>query len=377
MGRFPRYTIDLLAGSATCLALLYLSWRTWKATTGKQRWLLLAMAALATVFIVATVATTPHRFGRLVPNTFYVWLRAGGLLAFAWVWMVLLLRILWDRIPAKTDPKRRQLLQNASLAVPAALTGIAFINHERLHLSTQRITIPNLPKDLQGLRIVLLSDLHLSPIVPERLIARAIDLANETKPHLAAIGGDLISRAGDPLDQCIRQIARLKADAGVLGCLGNHEIYCGCEDYVSAEAARQGVSFLRQTNQVLRFGDSRINVAGVDFQSFRRPYLVGAEALRVDGMPNVLLSHNPDVFPVAAQKGFDLTLSGHTHGGQVNFEILNQNVNVARFFTPFVMGDYQIGEASLYVTRGVGSIGLPVRMNALPEVSLIELCATS
>jgi predicted MPP superfamily phosphohydrolase len=93
-------------------------------------------------------------------------------------------------------------------------------------------------------------------------------------------------------------------------------------------------------------------------------------------MLNILLSHNPDVFPVAAKLGFDLTLAGHTHGGQVNFEILHHNLNIARFFTPYTMGEYRIGDAAAYVTRGVGTIGLPVRLNAPPEVTLIQLCAT-
>lgn len=92
-------------------------------------------------------------------------------------------------------------------------------------------------------------------------------------------------------------------------------------------------------------------------------------------MLNVLLSHNPDVFPVAAEKGFDLTIAGHTHGGQITVEILGDAVNFARFYTPYVYGRYEQQEKFIYVSRGLGTVGMPVRVGAPPEVSLIKLCA--
>jgi len=91
------------------------------------------------------------------------------------------------------------------------------------------------------------------------------------------------------------------------------------------------------------------------------------------GAYNVLLSHNPDVFPVAAQKGYDLTVSGHTHGGQITVEIFDQFLNPARFYTPFVYGLYRHGGASAYVTRGIGTIGIPARVGAPPEIALLRL----
>jgi predicted MPP superfamily phosphohydrolase len=92
------------------------------------------------------------------------------------------------------------------------------------------------------------------------------------------------------------------------------------------------------------------------------------------GVFNVLMSHNPDVFPVAAKQGYDLTISGHTHGGQVRVEILREDLNVARYFTPFVDGLYEEGGRSIFVSRGIGTIGLPARLGAPPEVALLRLC---
>ena len=118
-----------------------------------------------------------------------------------------------------------------------------------------------------------------------------------------------------------------------------------------------------------------MNFAGVDYQKFslKPDYLRGAEHMIAPDALNILLSHNPDVFPVAAQQGWDLTLSGHTHGGQVNVEILHQNLNLARFYTPYVHGLYQSGRSSIYVTRGIGTIGMPARLGAAPEITVLRL----
>ena len=118
-----------------------------------------------------------------------------------------------------------------------------------------------------------------------------------------------------------------------------------------------------------------LNVAGVDYQPLyeKAKYLRGAGKLVVPGETNLLLSHNPDVFPVAARQGYNLMLAGHTHGGQVSVEILDQAINPARFFTSYVYGLYRQGAAAAYVTRGIGTIGIPARIGAPPEISLLRL----
>src|SRR5260221_7818484 len=123
----------------------------------------------------------------------------------------------------------------------------------RFRISEVKIPIPNLPRDLDGLRIVQVTDVHLSPFLSESEFARAIDMANETRAHIALMTGDLITRRGDPLDACLRELARLRADACVLGCLGNHETLTETEDYVTREGARVGIRFLRGQTAQLRF----------------------------------------------------------------------------------------------------------------------------
>ncbi len=285
--------------------------------------------------------------------------------------------VLW-RQAARYDGARRGFLKAAATGLcvaPLAGIGIGIIERERFQLTEVDIPLAGLPKELHGLRIVQITDPHLSPFLSEREFARAIDMANETGADLALMTGDLISRPGDPLDACLRQLARLRAEAGVLGCLGNHESYTRTEDYVEREGRRIGIDFLRNRARVLWFNGTPINFAGVDYQAMHTGYLPGAERLVQPGMLNVMLSHNPDVFPAAAKKGYALTIAGHTHGGQVNVEILHQNVNMARYFTPYVRGLYRENGAAVYVSAGLGTIGVPVRLGAPPEVSVVRLCA--
>lgn len=271
---------------------------------------------------------------------------------------------------------RRGFLQTAGAALfaaPVAVAAFGIAGRNRFELNRIDIPIAGLPEDLDGLRIAQITDIHLSAFLSEREFARAVDMANETFPHLALVTGDLITRRGDPLDACLRQLARLKAGFGVLGCLGNHEIYTGTEAYVTEEGAKIGIEFLRMASREIRFGSASINFAGVDYQRTGRPYLVGAESLVVPGKLNVLLSHNPDVFPVAARQGYALTIAGHTHGGQVNVEILNDNLNLARFYTPFTRGLYRQGNSAIFVSSGIGTVGMPMRLGAPAEVNLIRL----
>jgi predicted MPP superfamily phosphohydrolase len=277
------------------------------------------------------------------------------------------------------SPARRTLIRAtgvALMAAPFALTGYgAFIGRTAIRVRETDLPIPDLHPDLEGLRIGQISDLHVSPFLSVREAARAIDMTNELKPQLIAFTGDLISEPGDPLDEAIRELVRLRADAGVLGCLGNHERYARCENYLVKEAGRRGIEFLRGGARQLRFGDAILNVAGVDYQTIGRKneYLRGAEKLVVPGVANLLLSHNPDVFPVAVRQGYDAMLGGHTHGGQVTVEILIQGLNIARFFTPYVAGLYRLAGKSCYVNVGVGTIGMPVRLGVPPEITLLRL----
>jgi uncharacterized protein len=330
----------------------------------------------------------PFRFNRFNRHVAWIplWFRGSfiaagnlwGMVAVASFLIYLTFRFVISRQKVQHSPARRQLIQAAgavAVAAPFAIAAFgAIVERTRFQVKEVDLPIPNLHPDLEGLRIGQLSDLHVSPWLSPKDLARAVDMLNERKPHLTVMTGDVITQPGDPLDAAIRELGRLRADAGVLGCMGNHERYCRCETYEKREAAKYGMDLLRDQNRVLRFGNASLNIAGVDYQSIHDGgYLVGDNDLIVPGATNLLLSHNPDVFPVAVDRGFDAMLSGHTHGGQVTVEILNQTLNFARFATPYVAGLYRLNGRSCYVTCGLGTIALPVRIGAPPEITVLRL----
>ena len=339
----------------------------------------IALYSLTGFCIVLYAAGYLMLFARVTRHigTFVIsWTQGGALIAGLIAIGMAVLGAALQAVPYRED--RREAFRVAGAAVmstPAAVIAFGIITRADFRVSEVQVPIRGLARDLDGLRIVQVSDIHLSPFLSEKQLERAIDMANETKAHVALVTGDLISRGGDPLDACLRQISRLRADAGVFGCMGNHEAYVNAEHYVATEAARWGGRFLRMQAARLRFGNADLNLAGVDYQQFSLPYLVGADSLVAPGRLNILLSHNPDVLPIAAKQGWDLTISGHTHGGQISMEILHQNISPARYFTEYVRGLYRIDRAAGYVSTGLGTVGLPVRLGAPPEVSLIRLCA--
>lgn len=360
-----------------------LFWGRGAVRSWRIRWALLLGLLASWSILVLGFLLRFHRVSRYFADWWPTW---GSGLALVWAFLsVLLVAAMaisrWGlRTRPEHSPSRRVFLrttQAALLGAPVIVTGYGvFIQRFQLALHEQDLKFPDLPQDLDGLRLVQLTDIHLSPFLTERELARAVDIANETRAHLALVTGDLITTGRDPVDTCLRQLSRLRTDAGVFGCMGNHEIYANAEDYVERQGARIGHRYLRQRAEPLKFGQATLNLAGVDYQRTSKPYLVGAGRLVSPGTFNVLLSHNPDVFPVAARQGYQLTIAGHTHGGQVRVEILGQDLNIARFFTPYVDGLYRRDYAAVFVSRGIGTIGLPARIGAPPEVNLLRLCRT-
>jgi len=385
--RFYRALPDLIVLAAVCLGQSAGAW-----------WILAGMAKNASanvrnlirwgtvLSILFTFFAFLLRFARVYayfPDWLTSWVRglmiSWALLSLGWLASLVILEQL-RKIRAPHNAARRQLLGSAGamlLGAPVATLGYGvFVQRTRIVLREQDIEIPDLPIDLDGLRLVQLTDIHLSPFLSRADLERAVAMANETKAHVALVTGDLITRMGDPLDDCLDALAGLRAEAGVFGCMGNHERYARSQQYTEREGAKLGLRFLRGSAAALRFGGATLNFAGVDYQELKAPYLVGAEAWTLPGAFNVMLSHNPDVFPVAVRKGFPLTIAGHTHGGQVRVEILGTDLNVARFYTPYVDGLYREGSSAIFVSRGIGTIGVPARLGAPPEVALIRLCRT-
>jgi predicted MPP superfamily phosphohydrolase len=303
---------------------------------------------------------------------------------------------------------RRYFFQAAGViagAVPfvAASYGIA-AERFNFYVREIEIPIPNLPPALDGLRIAQLSDIHIGVYMPVAQVRRAVGMANELKADLSIVTGDFVTGPSDPLEECIAEVSRLRAPLGVWGCNGNHEIYARAEEKSAELFQQHGMKLLRQENAELRWNGSAFNLIGVDYQRQQRdeegrrpPMLRDVQRLVRRDVPNILLSHNPNSFPKAAELGIELSLAGHTHGGQVRVEILDHRWNPAEFLTPFTAGlykrplfalanpeekesaDYPVTAvplsqtSSIYVNRGLGTIGAPVRLGVPPEITLITL----
>jgi hypothetical protein len=182
----------------------------------------------------------------------------------------------------------------------------------------------------------------------------------------------------------VRALAGLKAPFGVFGCLGNHEAWSHTEDSITLLFAQAGIKILRQARTSLTTGGDSLNLIGVDFSTRRRmgppgnehvvrDYLEGVESLVAPDKVNILMSHNPDTFDRAAELGIDLSLAGHTHGGQLALEFISPEIAPSRLMTPYVEGWFGKPGGQLYVNRGIGTIGVPMRVGAPPEITIYEL----
>jgi predicted MPP superfamily phosphohydrolase len=296
---------------------------------------------------------------------------------------------------------RRRFVHGATVlagAIPFAAAAYGF-GVERLRFQVHAVELPisGLPGALEGMRIAQLSDLHMSSYFFSAADARrAVDMANEFNADVVMVTGDFITTGGDPLETCIAELSRLHAPLGVWGCNGNHEIYARVEARAARLFERYGMRLLRQENVELVHHGQPFNLIGVDYQptDFRPSgMLKKIEPLVQRDMPNILLSHNPNAFPRAAELGIELMLAGHTHGGQVRVEILNHTVSPALFFTRYVADLYRrpLGAMStlsdeaawagaagnpaalVYVNRGLGTIGAPVRLGVPPEITWFTL----
>jgi predicted MPP superfamily phosphohydrolase len=304
------------------------------------------------------------------------------------------------------DPSRRTFFRTASVVAGAVpFLGVMYgYAAERLRYQVCRVEIPlaNLPPELDGLEIVQISDIHLSSYMTRESVRRAVDMANDVRADLAVVTGDLITGVHDSVAECVEEVRHLHAPLGVYGCNGNHEIYARAEDLAERLFQQAGMKMLRRESAVIPYRGAQLNLIGVDYQRERMPsgrklqMLANVEPLVRRDIPNILLSHNPNSFNRAAELGIELSLAGHTHGGQVQVEILDVSLSPARFITDYVAGLYhrpllmpdqpkRMGEtiklmpnapkglAALYVNRGIGTVGAPVRLGAPPEITHIVL----
>jgi uncharacterized protein len=264
---------------------------------------------------------------------------------------------------------RRTVLTALAATAASAIGGAGVYGfvHGRHELEITRASLPvaGLPEPLEGLRIGLLTDLHRSRLVPHDDVARAVAALMNERPDLIVLGGDYVTW-GDRryVQPSADALAPLSARYGVFAILGNHD-----DDHdMPAALARHGVQVLKDARTRLTVHGEIVDLLGIRFWTKRGSDIAGLMK-GATGTP-ILLAHDPRRLTEAAALGIPLVLSGHTHGGQVVLPILGA---VAAQKFPVVAGTGTRGKTTLFVSRGVGTIYVPVRINCPPEVAVLTL----
>ncbi|HTP12664.1 MAG TPA: metallophosphoesterase [Bacteroidota bacterium] len=241
-------------------------------------------------------------------------------------------------------------------------------------ISRVSLSFPNLPSGLNGLTITQISDVHSGIYMTESHMMEIVELANSLHGNIVALTGDHVDNSDAQIPSVQRAMKELKSDYGVFGCLGNHDHFATAEK-VSAALQQVNVTMLDNAHRTLAINGGKISFVGVDdagrgLSNFARL----DDALR--GLDpetfKILLSHRPEFFPRAKEAGMDLTLAGHTHGGQVGIEFWGVNLNPAYLVTKYVRGLFNEEGRQMYVNVGVGMVAVPIRI-VRPEITLFTL----
>ena len=221
------------------------------------------------------------------------------------------------------DLARRRFLKNGASAVAAApfvLSGYGtLVGRRRFEIEHFELPIAGLSGALSEFTVVQLTDIHVGPFMPPEELAAYVDAVNRLKPDLIALTGDFVASSPTEAAPCAETLAALKARYGIYACLGNHDAYAGIEEDLSRMFAEKGIRMLRNDAASHRIHDTTLNVLGIDDLRVGEPDLPRAldAAAEDTGEVRLLLSHRLEIFPVAAQNGIEIVLSGHYHGGQV------------------------------------------------------------
>jgi uncharacterized protein len=366
-------TLGIIIVESILLAGHLFVYRTWIAFRGglqpaDSSWLRALVLLLAFSFVIAALLS--FRFSNLPVRVFYylasLWL--GFLNFFFWasclawlVWLVVRFSGLVAH-PAAARPWLAGIL--FSLAMVVAVYGA--INAQLIRVRQIRIALPGLPEQWRGRTAVLLSDLHLGNINGAGFCRRVAATVARFKPDIVFLPGDLFDGSKGDLDRLTQPLEQLAPPFGIFYSTGNHEEFTSSSPYVGA-VKRRG---LRNLNNECVEVDG-LQVAGVTWGESTYPIRMKSalDAMNIDpGRASILLNHSPSRLPLVERAGFNLQLSGHTHGGQIApFTWLTRRV-----FGEFTHGLHTFGSLQVYTSSGVGTWGPPVRVGTHPEIVVLR-----
>jgi len=359
-------------------------------------WLILinlpCIGVLLYVFRIFQFGTNSTEAGIIawIMYPFYMWqfgmvLFFGAYLAGKISWKIVrsvraFISSLRDRQSPPSSPiseSRRNLLSGLTVgaaAVPFATVAYGILAAEQF-FDIERIRIPirNLPEQFEGFRIVQLSDMHAGMFMTRARMSEFARAANALQPDLIALTGDYVATSTESIIPFMQAFGELRARHGVFGVLGNHDVFTGATSKLQEQFRARHFRLMINDQEWIKRDGAKLNLLGIDFlpQSDARLERV-LSGLTLDG-PSVLLSHQPNVLPHAATKNIDLVLSGHLHGGQVKVELLGYDIAPSKIVSPYICGLYRHEQSQMYLSRGLGTTGVPIRLNARPEITEITL----
>lgn len=242
---------------------------------------------------------------------------------------------------------------------------------------------PGLPESLNNLKIAFIADIQADSYNNSKRVGQYIEKLNETKPDLVLVGGDVITETPEYINVAAEYLGDIKSRMGVYSCIGDHDHWAYTNDNsrslreVSTALKERKVDMLDNQNKTFKAGNASIGVTFITSTYFERTGTELLDKLTRDNHSSIkiLLSHQPSQYLVdkASKENYDLMLAGHTHGGQLTFLFPFHNLTLTQFETPFVKGDFHIGNMLMIVTRGLGMSTVPLRYNSTPEITLITL----
>ena len=264
------------------------------------------------------------------------------------------------------------------IAIVGSLLLAGYLGSKSLVVREVDASIPGLPVEFDGLSIAQVSDLHVGPHTSRRFLNRVVRAVRELTPDVIAVTGDLVDDRAEDVATYAEALGELDAPLGVFMIAGNHDVYAGWDSVEHRLRKDVPARLLLNEAHIIRRGDATLVLAGTgDPAGGRRGQSRAAPDVErtLAGAPNgatiVALAHNPALWPALAQRGVALTLSGHTHWGQLAMPSLGWSL--ASPFLKHAMGAYRDNDALLYINPGTGYWGIPFRLGALPEVTLVRL----
>jgi uncharacterized protein len=388
--------------------------RAWKwllSTWPAKRWLRRATIGLfvffnavflGLVFIRPRVLEFPRWFETVGMYPFYIWYGATfflGIVILVTSLIKAVFRLLvWvpTRFPAvrarlhrvkerpsfqQFDASRRVFLRRSMYTVTAVSFGGtaygALVERNRPQFTTAEFQIASLPAELDGFSIALASDVHSSIFMTKRDMDEYVALLNGMHADLIAVTGDFVNSLTDEAYPFAEAFSELKAPHGVYGVMGNHDFFASNPELVARTVNDCGVKLLRNDRVAITRGGARVDLLGVDDVGSAVHAMEKIRIAQGNGSktaPQILLCHRPYFLPQAAEADVDLMLSGHTHGGQIVLASFGNTIlTPAALASRYIWGTYRQEKTAMYVSRGIGTVGIPVRINCPPELTRIVL----